>query len=84
MPALARRNWPGFRHRAGGDDFSRRERLVLGIVRKQIEVIDRLYQRKEHVTGIATGFHEFDAQTAGLQPSDLIVLAARPSRFAAA
>ena len=49
------------------------------IVRNQIEVIDRLYQRKEHVTGIATGFHEFDTQTAGLQPSDLIVIAARPS-----
>ncbi len=49
------------------------------IVRNQIEIIDRLYQRKEHVTGIATGFHEFDTQTAGLQPSDLIVIAARPS-----
>jgi replicative DNA helicase len=49
------------------------------VVRKQIEVIDRLYQRKEHVTGIATGFHEFDTQTAGLQPSDLIIIAARPS-----
>lgn len=49
------------------------------IVRNQIEVIDRLYQRKEYITGIATGFHEFDTQTAGLQPSDLIVIAARPS-----
>ncbi len=49
------------------------------IVRNQIEIIDRLYQRKEHITGIATGFHEFDTQTAGLQPSDLIVIAARPS-----
>ncbi|MBI3252554.1 MAG: replicative DNA helicase [Candidatus Omnitrophica bacterium] len=49
------------------------------IVRNQIEVIDRLYQRKEHITGIATGFHEFDTQTAGLQASDLIVVAARPS-----
>jgi replicative DNA helicase len=49
------------------------------IIRNQIEVIDRLYQRKEHVTGIATGFHEFDTQTAGLQPSDLIIVAARPS-----
>ena len=52
---------------------------IKDIVRNQIEVIDRLYQRKEHVTGIATGFHEFDTQTAGLQPSDLIVIAARPS-----
>ncbi|MBI4432215.1 MAG: replicative DNA helicase [Candidatus Omnitrophica bacterium] len=49
------------------------------IVRNQIETIDRLYQRKEHITGIATGFHEFDTQTAGLQPSDLVIVAARPS-----
>jgi len=49
------------------------------IVRNQIETIDKLYQRKEHITGIATGFHEFDTQTAGLQPSDLIIVAARPS-----
>ncbi len=49
------------------------------IIRNQIEAIDRLYQRKEHITGIPTGFHEFDTQTAGLQPSDLIIIAARPS-----
>ncbi|MBI4353293.1 MAG: replicative DNA helicase [Candidatus Omnitrophica bacterium] len=49
------------------------------LVRQQIETIDRLYQRKQHITGIATGFHEFDTMTAGLQPSDLIVIAARPS-----
>ncbi|MGH7197964.1 MAG: replicative DNA helicase [Candidatus Omnitrophota bacterium] len=49
------------------------------LIRNQIETIDRLYQRKEHITGIATGFHEFDTQTAGLQPSDLIIIAARPS-----
>lgn len=49
------------------------------IIRKQIETIDRLYQRKEHITGIPTGFHEFDTQTAGLQPSDLVIIAARPS-----
>jgi replicative DNA helicase len=49
------------------------------IVRNQIEIIDRLYQRKEHVTGIPTGYHAFDSLTAGLQPSDLIILAARPS-----
>lgn len=52
---------------------------IKDLVRNQIEIIDRLYQRKEHITGIATGFHEFDTQTAGLQPSDLIIIAARPS-----
>lgn len=49
------------------------------IVKGCIEMIDQLYQRKVNITGIPTGFHEFDVQTAGLQPSDLIIIAARPS-----
>lgn len=49
------------------------------IIRDSIETIDQLYQRKEHVTGVATGFHEFDIKTAGLQPSDLVIMAGRPS-----
>lgn len=49
------------------------------IIKDSIETIDKLYQRKEHVTGLATGFHEIDIKTAGLQPSDLIVIAGRPS-----
>ncbi|KJJ83739.1 replicative DNA helicase [Candidatus Omnitrophus magneticus] len=49
------------------------------IVKISIERIDSLYQRKENVTGLPTGFHELDIMTAGLQPSDFIVVAARPS-----
>ncbi|MFH1305698.1 MAG: replicative DNA helicase [Candidatus Omnitrophota bacterium] len=49
------------------------------IVKESIETIDRLYQRKENITGIPSGFHDLDAKTAGLQKSDLIVLAGRPS-----
>lgn len=49
------------------------------IIHKSMETIDQLYQRKEHVTGLATGFREFDIKTAGLQPSDLIIVAGRPS-----
>jgi len=49
------------------------------IVKESIETIDRLYQRKENITGIPTGFHDLDVMTAGLQKSDLIVLAGRPS-----
>src|SRR3989338_4264606 len=49
------------------------------IIKDSIEAIDSLYQWKEHVTGVATGFHEFDIKTAGLQPSDLIIMAGRPS-----
>ncbi|MBL7068887.1 MAG: replicative DNA helicase [Candidatus Omnitrophica bacterium] len=49
------------------------------IIKDSIETIDNLYQRKENVTGAATGFHELDAMTAGFQKSDLIVIAGRPS-----
>ena len=52
---------------------------VSEIIKDSIEAIDHLYQRKEHVTGLATGFHDFDAKTAGLQNSDLVVMAGRPS-----
>lgn len=49
------------------------------LIKDAIEVIDKLYQKKAHVTGIPTGFVDFDIKTAGLQSSDLIVIAARPS-----
>lgn len=41
--------------------------------------INKLFARKELITGLATGYHIMDKMTAGLQPSDLIILAARPS-----
>ncbi len=49
------------------------------IVKESIETIDKLYQNKAHVTGIPTGYIDFDIKTAGLQPSDLIIVAGRPS-----
>lgn len=49
------------------------------IVKDSIETIDKLYQNKAHVTGIPTGYIDFDMKTAGLQPSDLIIVAGRPS-----
>ncbi|HNX81065.1 MAG TPA: replicative DNA helicase [Candidatus Omnitrophota bacterium] len=52
---------------------------VKEIIKQSMETIDRLYQKKQHVTGIPTGFIEFDTKTAGLQPSDLIIIAGRPS-----
>ncbi|HVA76872.1 MAG TPA: replicative DNA helicase [Candidatus Binataceae bacterium] len=44
-----------------------------------IKMVERLYERKEMVTGVPTGFADLDRITAGFQPSDLIILAARPS-----
>lgn len=49
------------------------------IIKDSIDTIDKLYQRKAHVTGIPTGFIDFDQKTSGLQSSDLIVVAGRPS-----
>ncbi|MFA5362456.1 MAG: replicative DNA helicase [Candidatus Omnitrophota bacterium] len=49
------------------------------IIKDTIETIDRLYQNKSHVTGIPTGYIDFDLKTAGLQNSDFIIVAARPS-----
>jgi replicative DNA helicase len=49
------------------------------IIKDSIENIDRLYQKKAHVTGIPSGFIDFDSKTSGLQESDLIVIAGRPS-----
>ena len=44
-----------------------------------IEKIEDIYRSKGKLTGVATGFVDFDAKTAGLQKSDLVLLAARPS-----
>jgi replicative DNA helicase len=49
------------------------------LTRESIRLLERLYERKELVTGVPTGFLDLDRLTAGLQPADLIVIAARPS-----
>src|SRR5437764_2993467 len=66
--------------------FSLAERRLEGsalpigkILRNTFEYIERLYERKEHVTGVATGFEKLDLETSGFQPSDFIIIAGRPS-----
>ncbi|RKY39446.1 MAG: replicative DNA helicase, partial [Candidatus Omnitrophota bacterium] len=49
------------------------------ILKESIEVIESLYYKKSHITGIPTGFVDFDIKTAGLQKGDFIVVAGRPS-----
>jgi replicative DNA helicase len=46
---------------------------------ESIKLVERLYERRELVTGVPTGFIDLDRITAGLQPSDLVIIAARPS-----
>ena len=43
------------------------------------QILQERYENQGTVTGLPTGFHDFDEMTAGLQPSDLIILAARPA-----
>jgi replicative DNA helicase len=52
---------------------------VRDVIKGSIEKIDSLYQRKENITGIGSGFRELDLKTSGFQSSDLIVIAGRPS-----
>lgn len=52
---------------------------VRAILKDTFEYIERLYDRKEHVTGLATGFRRLDELTSGFQPSDFIIIAGRPS-----
>ncbi|MBI5682365.1 MAG: replicative DNA helicase [Deltaproteobacteria bacterium] len=49
------------------------------LIKDTFRTIERLYDKKEHITGVASGFVEFDKMTAGFQPSDLIIVAGRPS-----
>ena len=48
-------------------------------VKEAFQILHQRYESKGAVTGLATGFTDLDELTAGLQPSDLIIIAARPS-----
>lgn len=52
---------------------------ITKLMSQAVERIDEMYNRDSPITGIETGFTKFDDITAGLQPSDLIIVAARPS-----
>jgi replicative DNA helicase len=55
--------------------FTRIESIIVD----SIKTIEALYERKEAVTGVPTGFFEIDRLTSGLQPAELIIIAGRPS-----
>src|SRR5256885_35443 len=59
--------------------FDRSALPVGKILKNTFEYIERLYERKEHVTGVATGFEKLDLETSGLQPADFVIIAGRPS-----
>ena len=52
---------------------------IKDVVLRSIDSIEAAAKNQGSVTGVATGFYDLDYKTAGLQPSDLILIAARPS-----
>jgi replicative DNA helicase len=52
---------------------------IAEVLAKAVDRIDMLFHAKSPLTGIPSGFTDFDKYTSGLQPSDLIVVAGRPS-----
>jgi replicative DNA helicase len=52
---------------------------VSEIVQDSISLVEKLYDQKEPVTGVPSGLSKLDRMTAGFQPSDLVIVAARPS-----
>ncbi len=52
---------------------------INAILKDTIKNIEMLYEKKEHVTGVPTGYIDLDEMTAGFQRGDLIIIAGRPS-----
>ncbi len=65
----------GIASRRNTQDFQ----VIKEILKESFDRIDRRYQEKGTVTGVATGFTDIDMLTSGLQPADMVVIAARPS-----
>ena len=59
----------------GGGDFVPVKQVVINV----LENIEKASKTKGTTTGIPTGFRDLDYQTSGMQPSDLVLIAARPS-----
>ncbi len=49
------------------------------VIKDSFHTIEALYERKERISGVPTGFTKLDQLTSGFQPSDLIIIAGRPS-----
>ncbi|MGI8574525.1 MAG: replicative DNA helicase [Egibacteraceae bacterium] len=61
--------------RGYGADFTPMKELLSA----SFELIEKLHENDSAITGLPTGFTDFDELTAGLQPSNLVILAARPA-----
>jgi len=62
-----------------GNRGKRGFRDIRSLLAAAVDRIDKLFQQDDPITGVSTGFADIDEMTAGLQPSDLIIVAGRPS-----
>ncbi|MDH5204963.1 MAG: replicative DNA helicase [Hylemonella sp.] len=65
-----------------GEEGSRMKRGFQGMDSLVVQLLDRVQEMADNpndITGVPTGFYDLDRMTAGLQPGDMVVLAARPS-----
>src|SRR6201981_1812952 len=53
---------------------------IKDIVRDNFERLEKIFREGKSITGVSTGYTELDKLTSGLQPSELLILAARPSQ----
>jgi len=60
-------------------NITRTSESAFDLVKQAINKIEELYNRKEEFSGIPSGFTKVDELTAGWQPTDLIIVAARPA-----
>lgn len=65
--------------RISEDRVETNSRLIKELVNKAINTIEEFHQRQGMLTGIGTGFADFDKMTSGLHGGEMIVIAARPS-----
>ncbi|MGB0941614.1 MAG: replicative DNA helicase [Marinomonas sp.] len=64
---------------AEGGDKKGGPRIASDILSATVDKIDELYHQEGEITGLSTGFTDLDAMTSGLQKSDLVIVAGRPS-----
>ena len=52
---------------------------VKEVLSRVVDRIDTLFEQDSPITGLSSGFNDFDEQTSGMQPADLVIVAGRPS-----
>jgi len=68
-----------FRIAEQGSHLQSGMRSIKSLLSLAVDRIEELYHQDDPLTGVPTGFNDFDEQTSGMQSSDLIIVAGRPS-----